>query len=274
MKSFRYATFAVAASLFMTTLIFSPASCVERSGGKRELPLDYSMKRVEKSYSNRNSPEKYPTYCRASYPHFSGGANADSINLKVHSYIADSTGLRLDEAKGGAHSIEALSEAFLRGYEAFRIERASGEIPWQFDLNGAVLLNRSGILTLDITFYSFTGGAHGMSHTEYLVFDTNSGRRMGLADVFLPGYEVRLNELVDGRFRQLKGLSKTDPLDGEEGGLVENVIRFNKNFAVTDKGVLFLYNVYEIAPYVNGSTELSLTWRDLKPLLQPRFRNF
>lgn len=272
MKSLRHAALLLMVCLFTSVLLCSEAWSIERSGGNSQPPLDYSMKRVEKSYSNRKTPQEYPTYCRVSYPHFDGLKGAQ-INRAVLSYIADSTGLRLDEAKGGKKSIDALADEFLRRHEAFRKERAS-ELPWQFDLNGAVLLNRSGILTIDISFYSFTGGAHGMSHTAYLVFETESVRRLGLNDIFLPGFERPLDELLDGRFRQQKGLSKADRLDGEEGGLAENVLRFNQNFAITDKGLNFLYNVYEIAPYVNGSTELRLTWRELRPLLQPRFRKF
>ncbi|WP_076791279.1 DUF3298 and DUF4163 domain-containing protein [Chlorobium sp. KB01] len=269
MKSFIYTTLAALVFLF----IFSPAFCVERAVGTGQPPLSYAMKVVEKSRSKGAGTEEYPTYCRVRYPHFSGGVKADLINRAVHSYVADSTALSLEGAKGKDISVEVLAEAFLRSYEAFRKERAD-EIPWQFDLAGAVLLNRSGIVTIDISFYSFTGGAHGMSHTAYLVFDTRSGRRLELNDIFLPGYERTLNELVESRFRQMKGLSKTDPLDGEEGGLVENVIRFNNNFAITDKGLIFLYNVYEIAPYVNGQTEIRLTWRELKGLLRPGFRSF
>jgi len=36
----------------------------------------------------------------------------------------------------------------------------------------------------------------------------------------------------------------------------------------TDKGLKFLYNVYEIKPYASGITELEIPYEDLKGILK------
>ena len=71
----------------------------------------------------------------------------------------------------------------------------------------------------------------------------------------------------------MKGLSPTERLDGEKGMLFENYIRFNSNFALTDKGVAFFYNQYEIAAYAYGTTKIDLPYRELAGILKPRFKD-
>lgn len=276
--------FLVFASLFSLLFIFFSEACSGGRSGNTDkksispvpnvpAPLGYGMKSVEKIYNNGQNHGDDESYCKCRYPFFSGGEEAAAINRTVESWIADSTAIRLGESTGrsGSQSIEVLAEQFLREYAAFRKENGTG-LPYQFDLTGSVLLNRSGVLTVDISYSAYTGGAHGMNYTEYMVFDTLSGRRLGISDIFVQGFEKRLNELVDARFRSMKGLSKTDRLDGEQGSLFDNVIRFNQNFALTDKGVTFFYNQYEIAAYAFGSTELQLTYGELADILKPGFK--
>ena len=254
-------------------ICFSGSYSADASTGSAQSPLGYEMKSIERSYSNAQSYEEFKSYCRCRYPVFWGGNSATLVNRAVNSYIADSTGIRLGEEHGGSNSIDVLADEFLKQYERFRKEHKS-RIPYQFDLKGGVLLNRSGLLTLDITFSSYSGGAHGMKRIAYFVFDTVSGKRLRLEDIFLPGFERRLNELIDARFRQMKGLSKSERLDGDGGRLFGNALHYNQNFALTDKGVTFVYNVYEIAPYVYGATVIQLSYRDLSAILKPRFKAF
>jgi hypothetical protein len=64
-------------------------------------------------------------------------------------------------------------------------------------------------------------------------------------------------------------LSESDPLNGEKGGLFENQIRHNGNFAVTGSGIGFLYNQYDIAPYAAGQITVDLSFDELKGILKP-----
>ena len=40
------------------------------------------------------------------------------------------------------------------------------------------------------------------------------------------------------------------------------------NFALTDDGIRFVYNIYEIAPYAVGITELTVDYDDLKGIMK------
>ena len=90
-------------------------------------------------------------------------------------------------------------------------------------------------------------------------FDTQTGRLLQLRDVFVPGYEQQLNELLlDELLRQ------TDSKDKDElkkkGYLYSMNMFAPENFILGADAVTFVYNTYEIAPYSVGRTELTLDY--------------
>ena len=42
----------------------------------------------------------------------------------------------------------------------------------------------------------------------------------------------------------------------------------NENFYVTDEGITYVYNPYEIAPYAMGCIQISLSWDSIRHLLR------
>lgn len=255
--------------------LLSATACGAKNGGPQGAEGDaagvadtlaYAMKRVEKIYNEGKNPGDGDSYCRCSWPVFSGGNGAEAINRRIHAWIADSTSL----GPGKGSTVEELAERFLMEYDTFRKEFDTA-LPYQFDLEGRVVLNRPGILTVDLSVESYTGGAHGNRMTRYLVFDTRTGKRLAPADVFREGFQEPLNRLIDSRYREMTGLSETERLDGEKGRLFENYIHFNDNFALTPEGVTFYYNNYEIAAYAFGPTVIGFSYGELADLLRPGF---
>ncbi|MCG8343150.1 MAG: DUF3298 and DUF4163 domain-containing protein [Chlorobiales bacterium] len=259
-----------AISLLGLILVFA-AACSGKNGSNLPRPLSYEMKSIDKVYQNGEEDGKNETYCKVNYPVFSDSDHAEAINRYLLGWIADSTALSSVPGDSVSITIEELADNFFAEYETVRKEFPVSW-PYQFELTGSVLLNRSGLLTVDLSYYAFTGGAHGNSYTEYFVFDTMTGKRLGLNDVFEDGFEERLNKLIDSRYRKMKGLSLKDRLDGEKGMLFENYIHFNNNIALTGRGVSFFYNNYEIAPYAVGPTKIDLPYSELKVILRPKFR--
>ena len=262
---------AYAIALLGLILVFA-AACNGKEKSDRFHPLGYEIKSIDKVYENREEDDKNETYCKLSYPVFSDGDHAEAINSYLFGWIADSTALSSLHSDSGGITIDELANNFFAEYETVRKEFPVSW-PYQFELTGSVLLNRPELLTVDLSYYAFTGGAHGNSHTEYFVFDTMTGKRLELNDVFEQGFEERLNKLIDSRYRQMKGLSPTDRLDGEKGMLFENYIHFNDNFALTDQGVSFVYNNYEITAYAFGPTKIELPYSELADILKPRFKD-
>ena len=45
-------------------------------------------------------------------------------------------------------------------------------------------------------------------------------------------------------------------------------IQPNGNFRITEAGITYIYNQYEIGPYVLGAVEVTIPWSELKDLLR------
>jgi hypothetical protein len=267
----KLSSFCSASVLTFLILFVFTAFCVAGENTGAIQPLAYGVKSLEKIHVEQGKESVSKSYCRCRYPVFSAGGSAAAVNAALHGWIADSTAIAPGKEYTGDRSIESLAANFLQDYEKYRKDFPVNW-PYEFELDGSVLFNRRGLLSVGLSSYSFTGGAHGNSHTEYFVFDVQTGRRLGLRDVFVEGFEETLNKLIDRRFRQMKGLSSEERLDGEKGTLFENSIHFNRNFAFTDKGVRFFYNQYEIAAYAYGPTEIELTYPELQEILKQQFR--
>jgi len=229
------------------------------------------MKSFSKGGQECNEEDCRCPFFKCRYPVFTGGKRVSGINTVIESYIIDSTCSNAGVQKSRESSIESMAESFFRDYEIFRTENAM-QIPFRYDLSGDVLLNGEGVLSVDISHTSYTGGAHGMTFTRFFVFDARTGSRLQPGDIFVNGFEQELNTLIDRKYRELKGLSPTERLDSERGGLFADCISFNDNFALTGIGIMFFYNSYEIAPYVQGPTEILLRYREIDAILKPEYR--
>jgi len=115
--------------------------------------------------------------------------------------------------------------------------------------------------------YMYMGGAHGLHTTHYYVYCLATGKQLTEDLLFCSGYKDKLQQLLISTLMEQLELADEDELIGMNFQLQD--ILPNNNFYLTDQGLNYVYNVYEIAPYVMGQTEISLSWEKLQPLLHP-----
>ena len=114
--------------------------------------------------------------------------------------------------------------------------------------------------------YSYTGGAHPNARTLYGSWFLEDGRRVALRDLLTPGSEERVAEIAEAVFREQRGLPTEQSLEEQGFDFPDGKFALNENFAVTDQGLVFYFNPYEIAPYALGPTEIELTFEALEGL--------
>ncbi len=124
------------------------------------------------------------------------------------------------------------------------------------------------ILTLEQGFYDYAGGAHGFGGIVFANLDIKSRKALKLSSLFTSVGLKQLPRLLEEQFRKDQKLKPGQSL--EDGGLFENKIKeATDNFYLTQKGVGFYYQQYEIAPYAAGPIEIYLPFSKIKPLLYP-----
>jgi Deacetylase PdaC/Protein of unknown function (DUF3298) len=139
---------------------------------------------------------------------------------------------------------------------------------WQQELDGSmeVFYNEPPYLSMGYQTYQYMGGAHGSTNLTLASYNTVSKKKLLLADVFKPGFEKSVNAAIATAIRKHYGLRPKAPLNEV---LFENTVAYNENFLITRKGILFIYNQYEIAAYAMGQIPAFVPFESVKAYVQP-----
>ena len=110
---------------------------------------------------------------------------------------------------------------------------------------------------------TYMGGAHGMPTRKYYVIDLGSLNLVTIHDLFENYHDERIKALIYDELRNYGNLAKGQPLS--EGGFLSDTPELTENFYVTEQGLGLYWNRNEIAPYVMGSFDIVIPWRDIRP---------
>ena len=136
-----------------------------------------------------------------------------------------------------------------------------GIYSWYKMLEGNFLEPYENMQSYLLVTYEYTGGAHGIDSETGFTFDLTSGNRISEEDLFINGYKPILSELLTQK------LPQTVEQDIYEI-LFITTIEPNENFYVTPEGITYVYERYEIAPYVCGIIEVTIPWNELNYILK------
>lgn len=118
------------------------------------------------------------------------------------------------------------------------------------------LINSRMIVWSDY-FYAYTGGAHGMSENCFINYNIPSNKILSVNDLFKPGFENSLNELI----RQHIEYEYEDKIYADED---IDSIEYTDNFHITPSGVEFVYNPYLIGPWSSGTISIEISLNELE----------
>ena len=158
-------------------------------------------------------------------------------------------------------------ETLVAGYEAdtedFAEEWEADQawiFNWSFDIDGSfeTACKARNWQTYGIASEDYTGGAHGSYATIYKVFDMKTGGIIREEDFI----DTDADELLELIYDNI-----LENLDEELWDAIYEVPTLNGNFRVDENGVTWVYNPYEIGPYVLGALEAFVSWEDLSPYL-------
>ncbi len=127
-----------------------------------------------------------------------------------------------------------------------------------------------GTIVYLATIDYYEGGAHGINQLITLNFEAKTGRQLTLDDLFAPGYEQPLKNILLKALKAKTGCNTLAALH-DKGYLYSMDIFPSENFTLGDETITFVYNPYEIAPYAMGSTEPIIPFSDIEKLLKNSF---
>lgn len=166
---------------------------------------------------------------------------------------------------------DSIANAYMEtAYKEYTLEKQGVEgisdytYRYQEFLNGAVEYMNQEFLSYKMVQYRFAGGAHGLETTTFITFDLANGTQVTQSDIFISGFEEPVREILVKKL-QKKFLERGSDMNN----LWKDQISPNDNFSLSEDGVKYWFNPYEIAPYCENSTCVTLTYEELKHWLQP-----
>ncbi len=134
---------------------------------------------------------------------------------------------------------------------------------WDITNNTSVYFNENDYIVFLSDNYEYTGGAHGLLFFTGRIFDLKSGNIVTFDDIFLANTDEKLIDII---LKKIDQAGKTKDLFSVEEVQVAEEFVINKN------GIIFIYNVYEIAPYSAGPISVKISYKEIKNLLKNSFK--
>ena len=147
------------------------------------------------------------------------------------------------------------------------MEAAATWMSYEEKATGTVIYNADDMLSYQIRTDSYTGGAHGNTGTVNGVFDLKHLSEVRLSDVFEDVSLSDLNQLLRLKLARQYECETVDELQAKGLFFSPAEIEVTENFYVTDAGICWMYDPYDIAPYSTGEVSVTLSWDELYPFL-------
>lgn len=190
-------------------------------------------------------------------PNASG--NEDIANRINSVIIKDVTAsLHIGESDNiSSKTIEESITSFNKEFQTFKTDFPETLEQWEAQIDGEVMFQSLEIVSMAITSYVNTGGAHGTLNISFLNFETKTGHLIPNNKLFkdIEGFEKVAQTYFDKTIEDKDAIFDID------------TFKLPANMAYNEEGIVLLYNTYEIAPYSTGIIEFTIPFEEIDTLL-------
>ena len=226
--------------------------------------LDYQLPDpIQQSCGERdNCPDIEIKYLESNHEWINEAVNARINSLVVNSEPTESATVKTTSTP---QEIKAALDKFATS----QIQDLPNDVSWGYEwmVTPEYLGHVNDFELFDINSYVFTGGAHGMPYSEYLVFDLSTKKHIKLDDMLQSGKKSTFEALA---YDAYKAWVKT--VDDDVSSYEKNwPFTLSDDVILTDKGVDIRYQPYVIGPYAYGMPMLSIPYSKLDKVIKPHF---
>lgn len=164
--------------------------------------------------------------------------------------------------------IRSLSNFIRDAYEMMPNSGISHMLNANVTYQGHLTANNRTVEVFNVSGYQYSGGAHGLGYVDFVNIDTQLKKILTLDDIVIKGKRSVFDYLLKEQFAQWVEKEMQQPLAEYEQSWKFHV---SHNFQFTPKGISVLYQSYEIAPYVSGMPEFTVSYAQLKNVIKPEY---
>ena len=154
--------------------------------------------------------------------------------------------------------LDAAAKSIVEEYADYASE-GEGPMCWYSMDQTAYFVRENTVLCYETLVESYTGGAHGGQSLWYESFDLETGSLYDFGDLFDGEWGAALRKLLYARLNEEYAIL----IDSAE------MLPLSRSMALTDAGLLFVYQPYEVAPYSEGLISVELSDEELADTCAP-----
>lgn len=228
--------------------------------------VKFLKKNFTKTYDSTAANAENYVHIKIDYVEFTEATTSvvkDSLNKIVEGYIS----APIFEQK--TKTLEELAQSLISDYK--KQKKEFPDFPGGYELERGVEVPYSNDKLVCVKFneYSYFGGAHPNSVMFYTNIDLQTGKTIKLEELFVDGYKDELNKIAEKYFRKERELKPGEDLEQAGFWFKENKFSVNENFAITETGLDFFFNDYEVTSHAAGPTLIEIPYPELKSIIKP-----
>lgn len=241
--------------------IFAFFGCENFNFGTQE-PLSFEEKNYEKKIGLCAEKSEQCMTLQMSWQEAKGGV--DSVRNKLNLFIHQTNLSLLTMGEYEFETDMELDSAVIELGEEYMDYLDDSEFAgsWFFESKNTITYIDTMYVSLETVQSSFTGGAHPNSGVAKAVFDIKTGIQLEIHDIVKD--TSGLKKELEKEFRKEREIPSEKSLTEAGFWFEKDVFTFPVNFGITENGMEFYYNSYEVAPYADGPTEVLIDKSVLK----------
>lgn len=184
----------------------------------------------------------------------------DDTQIKIIQNINSAISNTVTNAKD---KIEKDSEEYKKSYEADSNKDNTIKYQYEAIYNYKIAYNKNNILSIPLTMYEFTGGAHGLTNIKSFNYDLVKEKELKLEDLFKANSNYK--EVINNHIKEEISKQPEIYFQGQDGF---SSIKDNQDFYISDEGIVIYFSLYDIAPYSSGIPMFTITWDEIIDYLE------
>lgn len=196
------------------------------------------------------------TFAKITYPYFLDEDENTGINTFLLTNFTKESKLS---------SYQEVCEGFIKQYDSLAKENLDYTQNWTSEKSVKVDFQQYPFISLSNAWYEYTGGAHGNHGTIFINYNCEKQTKIELNDLFNTEQTKELTKIGEQIFRKKEGLKEGD--DFKDYFFDNGIFVLPTNFSIRKEGLLFQYGIYEIKPYVEGTTDLLVPYDSVNSLI-------
>ncbi|WP_185956530.1 DUF3298 and DUF4163 domain-containing protein [Changchengzhania lutea] len=185
-----------------------------------------------------------------------GSVISEYINSEIHSQVISV--LSFDDSDDeNAETIEESIANFNNAFVNFQNDFPERAQEWEAQIDGDVMFQSEEIISIALSNYINTGGAHGILTIVILNFDAKTGSILTSGNLI--NNPSKLKAIAEPYFREA--------LQDQNMTFNSKDFKLPRNIGYSDDGLVFVYNINETDPYSDGIIEFVIPYNKINSLL-------